>query len=286
MNDPALAVSRDSDAVLSWTERAALSVTGLVNRAPLLRAVSHFWNTRVVSRLVDVLSRGRLVIVGLEHLERLPADRGVLFAPNHRSFFDLFVVAKCAYDHVPGYERLYFPVRSSFWYDRWLGLALNALATGCSMYPPVFRPAEKRAVTRTGLEFLARELRRPGTLSGMHPEGTRGKGGDPYELLPPERGFGRVALSGRPSVVPVFINGLSNSITSEIRAAWSRDPPKIFVLFGPPIALPDAALLDVERLRTQIEVGRLALREIEKLAANERLLSRSCRSQPGQKLAR
>jgi 1-acyl-sn-glycerol-3-phosphate acyltransferase len=214
-----------------------------------------------------------LVVSGAHHLEGLPADRGVLLAPNHRSFFDLFVATRVAYGQIGSCSRLYFPVRSSFWYDSIAGLVVNVVATGCTMYPPVFRAPHKRPVTRAGLDFLASELRLPGTLAGMHPEGKRSRGADPYALLPPEGGFGRVVLLARPSVVPVFIDGLGNSLIQEARRALSGSCSPIRVVFGPPLDLGPCAALDPSRLRSQIEVGQRALACIGQLGETARALA-------------
>jgi 1-acyl-sn-glycerol-3-phosphate acyltransferase len=260
-------------AALSRVERTSLTCARALNRSPRARRWRFAWSTQVVRALVDLLSSKRLVVAGSEHLSRLPADRGILLAPNHRSFFDLFVAARVAYARIGACNRLYFPVRSSFWYDSLAGLAVNVFATGCSMYPPIFRPAGKRAVTRAGLDFLASELRRPGTLAGMHPEGTRGRGSDPYLLLPPEGGFGRVVLLARPSVVPVFVDGLGNSLLTEARRALSGARAPIRILFGAPLELSAAEDVDPSRLRAQIEIGRRALASIGELAEAARTLA-------------
>jgi 1-acyl-sn-glycerol-3-phosphate acyltransferase len=265
-------VSARERSALSRVERVTLSIARWLNRPSRLRLGLHLWSTRVVRALVDLLSSGRLLVAGTEHLARLPADRGVLLAPNHRSFFDLFVAARIAYGELPGCRRLYFPVRSNFWYESALGLAVNVVATGCTMYPPIFRAPSKRPVTRAGLDFLASELRRPGTLAGMHPEGTRGKGADPSLLLPPEAGFGRVVLSARPSVVPVFIDGLGNSVCREAGRALRGSRP-IRVVFGAPLALAAEGELDPSRLRSQIEIGREVLERIGRLAERARSLA-------------
>ncbi len=251
---------------LSYVERATLAVARGLHRSPHGRRWGFTWSTLLVRMLVDALSSERLVVLGTEHLARLPADRGILLAPNHRSFFDLFVAARVAYDHVGSCNRLYFPVRSRFWYDSFAGLAVNVLATGCSMYPPIFRPPPKRSVTRAGLDFLAAELRKPGTLAGMHPEGTRSRGTDPCALLPPEGSFGRVVLLARPSVVPVFVDGLSNSLFAEARRALAGKNAPIRVVFGPPLTLGDGSAVDPSGLRAQIEIGRRALEGVAELA--------------------
>ena len=52
----------------------------------------------------------------------------------------------------------------------------------------------------------------------MHPEGTRGKGPDPYEFLPAQPGVGKLALVAQPIVIPAFILGLGNNIVEDIRS--------------------------------------------------------------------
>jgi len=61
-----------------------------------------------------------------------------------------------------------------------------------AMYPPIFRERSRAALNLVGLDELAWLLRRGGTFLGIHPEGTRGKGDDPYTLLPAQPGVGRI----------------------------------------------------------------------------------------------
>ena len=56
----------------------------------------------------------------------------------------------------------------------------------------------------------------------MHPEGTRGKGPDPYELLPAQPGVGKLALVGKPVVIPAFILGLGNDIVEDVRLNFTQ----------------------------------------------------------------
>jgi 1-acyl-sn-glycerol-3-phosphate acyltransferase len=72
---------------------------------------------------------------------------------------------------------------------------------------------------------------------GFHPEGTRNKGPDPYQLLPAQPGAGEVALKSRPLVVvPAFVTGLTNKLGHEIAANLrGRDP--IVAVYGEPIDL-------------------------------------------------
>ena len=161
-------------------------------------------------------------------------------------------------------------MRSTFWYDHPLGLLTNAMVSGMSMYPPIYREVEKRSVTRLGLDFLAAELQRPGTLVGIHPEGTRNKGDDPYDLLPAEQGFGRVVLSARPIVLPVFINGMANDFIHECRSTLDGSGMPIIMSFGPPVEFGEMLEADPQRLRAQVAIGRRVLEEIAALGSIER----------------
>ena len=191
--------------------------------------------------LVLWLALGRRIrIHGGEALRGVPRDASLVFVVNHRSFFDLFCLV-WVLRRAGLRQRLLFPVRSEFFYDHPLGLLLNLLVAGMSMFPPLFRHGRKRALNERSLERCLAELRRPGTALGFHPEGTRGRGPDPFSLLPPRPGVGRVVL-GAPGVrvVPVFLLGLGNSVCAEVWRNWrfaSRHP--VHVSFGPDVAFED-----------------------------------------------
>lgn len=116
---------------------------------------------------------------------------------------------------------------------------------------------------------MAERLKSPKTLVGIHPEGTRNKGGDPYELLPPEPGFGRVALYARPIVIPIFINGLSNNPVDEISQNFGSKRP-VIVVYGDPIDFSEFGDADLRLFRNQVKAGRKVLSEVAKLGKIER----------------
>jgi 1-acyl-sn-glycerol-3-phosphate acyltransferase len=261
-----------SDASLSRVERFALRFAELANDDPrgkwlqsrFLRGVSYVWVRAGIAR--------RIFVEGLEDLMALRPDGGVMLVSNHRSFFDQYaMLLACYMGPVAWAKHLYFPVRSNFFYDRPLGVAINALIAGGAMYPPIYRQAERRALNDEALDRMVEIVRQPGNVLGMHPEGTRGKGPDPYTFLPAQPGVGKLALVARPMVIPAFIHGLGNDALDDIRANFGRQARTsraIIVVFGAPIDYTD---LQAEKPRPtlykkcadrfMVEVAALAKRE-------------------------
>lgn len=268
---PLATVEQQSDtAALSRLERFSLSVCKFVNERPQYKRFAQSYNLAISRRWMTLVSERRIHLIGTEVLRALEPDRGVLLAANHRSFFDMYMILTYLVRNATFCRQVYFPVRSSFWYDNVIGLGINAVVSGMAMYPPVFREPEKRGVSRAGLDFLAEQLRHPGNIVGMHPEGTRSKHEDPYELLPPERGFGRVVLQSQPIVLPIFINGMGNDLAKECWGTMTRKGKPIIIAFGEPVDLQDLYGGDFTRLRSQMEVGKRVLGKIADLAATER----------------
>src|SRR5690606_32986286 len=84
---------------------------------------------------------------------------------------------------------------------------------------------------------LTRFLADPDVIVGMHPEGTRNKGDDPYALLPAQPGVGQIVLHARPIVVPMFINGLSNDFVRDViktHRPGTRLTDPVIAVFGEP----------------------------------------------------
>jgi 1-acyl-sn-glycerol-3-phosphate acyltransferase len=153
---------------------------------------------------------------------------------NHRSFFDLYVtMAELVAHGLP--HRILFPVRSNFFYDHPLGPFVNGAMSFFAMYPPIFRDRKRAALNLASLDELAALLRRGGFFVGIHPEGTRNKGDDPYALLPGQSGVGRVIRKARVPVVPVFVNGLVNDFVQQVRDGLTHRGTPIHVVFGAPI---------------------------------------------------
>jgi 1-acyl-sn-glycerol-3-phosphate acyltransferase len=231
--------TREQLAVLDTTERISFRVAEFA--ADRLAAPAEWWNRLFMGGTIWACGGRRLHVHGLEHLAKFDRTSTVLLVANHRSFFDFFVISAVLFWKSPLSKRIFFPVRSTFFYDHPLGTLVNATMSGLRMYPPILREREKAAFNKWSLARCVEALDTPGTVMGIHPEGTRGKGPDPYELLPAQPGVGKVALEAkRAHVVPVFVLGMSNSLGREFAWNWgSPEQHPIHVSFGRAIDLSD-----------------------------------------------
>jgi glycerol-3-phosphate dehydrogenase (NAD(P)+) len=154
----------------------------------------------------------RLSRIGREHL---PESGPVIFAANHRSFLDPFVIATIA--RRPMY---YVAKRELFEIHPFISWWLNALGAF-----PVNRGSADEEMVETAKTILAR-----GDSVLIFPEGTRIR---PGALGRPKRGVGRLALETGAPVVPVAIFG-----TEAIRKKWRIRPHKVRVRVGGPLTFP------------------------------------------------
>ncbi|HVK86221.1 MAG TPA: lysophospholipid acyltransferase family protein [Kofleriaceae bacterium] len=231
------------DAPLSRIEKLALRFGELANEDPrgkwlqsrFLRGVSYIW--------VRAALANRMLVEGLEDLMQLRPQTGVMLVSNHRSFFDQYaMLLACYMGPVPWSRHLYFPVRSNFFYDQPLGIVVNAAIAAGAMYPPIYRQAERRALNDEALDRMVDIVKQPGNVLGMHPEGTRGKGDDPYTFLPAQPGVGKLALIAQPMVVPAFTLGLGNDIVTDVRSNFTKEARRsaaVISVFGPPVDYTD-----------------------------------------------
>ena len=156
--------------------------------------------------------------------------RNFIVVANHRSYFDLFVISMVLFRHGLR-RRMLFPVRANFFYTHPLGFFVNGIMSFWSMYPPLFRDRKRASLNRTALSELSWSLLNTRVGVGLHPEGTRNKGDDPYQLLRAQSGVRRVIHETRATVIPVFINGLSNSFRGQLRRNRRKNGPPVFVVF-------------------------------------------------------
>ena len=238
-------MSANSLPELTTVESLACRIMELANErvAPkwlqykFLRTISQAWVYRTMHR--------RMFVDGIDKIVGLNPDRGVVLASNHRTFFDQYVGMLGMYEAgVTWTRKIFFPVRSNFFYEHPVGVALNLFVAGGVMFPPIFREASKPSINRQSVDRLVAYLQEPGTLVGVHPEGTRGKGDDPYELLRAQPGIGEIILKSKAIVLPLFLNGLSNDFVGQVRKNYqsgirNRDP--IIACFGDPVDYSDFA---------------------------------------------
>lgn len=238
--------TKDQLSTLTPLERTAFEIGDFWSRYLVVPA--KVWNTVFMGFLLWATSSRRLHVHGLQHLARFRAPERVLIVCNHRTFFDFFVITRIVYFQTKLSHRILFPVRSSFFYDHPLGPLVNAAMSGMRMFPPVMRTENVRR-RATFNEYSVRrsieELSAPGTVMGLHPEGTRNKHADPYKLLRARAGVGRIAL-GSPGarVIPAFILGMGNSLQQEFASNVFRpEDTRIDCLFGPEVLLDDLRML-------------------------------------------
>ena len=239
-------MSRDhylQTAGLSLTERRIAGLCEYINEHSRPKRVQTQF-LRVFGRRFVRFSTGNLVNVrGMEHAHHLNPSGGVLLCSNHRSFYDMYVITAMLIHHRVSWIRdLFFPVRSDFFYERWTGLLVNLAIGGGSMYPPIFRDRARADLNKLSVSRVAELLHKPGVVVGMHPEGTRGKGPDPYELLRAQPGVGQMALQGEAPVVPIWINGMISDFAKQFMSNFrsgERRGQTIDVVFGPPVELSD-----------------------------------------------
>lgn len=219
---------------LSWIERLNIRFIRKTFEVRWLNALL-MWCQRVPGVFwVHHCTKHIRHVVGLDRISDIAATEGVILVSNHRSFFDMFVVNMLLYRH--GFrQRLLFPVRSNFFYDHLLGFFVNGIMSWFSMYPPIFRDRKRLSLNHTAFSELARAIKLSRRGAGIHPEGRRNLGDDPYALLPAQAGVGRLIHLSRARVFPIFINGLGNDLVRQVKGNFTKDGTPIVVVFGAPI---------------------------------------------------
>jgi 1-acyl-sn-glycerol-3-phosphate acyltransferase len=268
-------------AELTRIERLAVALGKLANERPLGKRLQTSWMRTASWWWIRPTLIRRVYTEGLERLHDLRPERGTLLAANHRSFFDQYAILLAMWTtRVPWARDITFPVRSNFFYEHPLGLFVNAFVVGGAMYPPIFRQKERTKLNDESLEAVVRILQQPQQVVGVHPEGTRGKGPDPYQLLPAQPGVGKIALYAQPMVLPVFVNGLSNDFLGDVRDGYTKDIRRkrpVIIVYGTPIDMSD---LYAQKPRPTLykKASDRFMAEIAKLGVRERELRAQCAS--------
>jgi 1-acyl-sn-glycerol-3-phosphate acyltransferase len=153
----------------------------------------------------------RLRRSGMEHV---PRSGPVIFAANHRSFLDPFVIGTLTRRpvyYVAKKELFRHPVGA------WLLSRLGAF--------PIDRGAGDHRAMDTARLILER-----GDCVVIFPEGTRTR---PGPLGIPPRGVGRLALQTGAPVVPIAVHG-----TESARRGWRIRPHRVSIRCGAPLRFP------------------------------------------------
>ncbi len=258
-------------ATLDGFERVAFEIADQVNRHPSLKRASHAFLRSIGRTWVRESTKNLLHLRGEEVLSKLDPDRGVFLVANHRSFFDFYVIASVALRHAPWIERMYFPVRANFFYERPLGVFVNAIMSAMAMYPPVMREGPKRAFNQYTVDVIAELVRERGTIVGFHPEGTRNRGDNPYELLSANVGTGSIVHQARPIVLPVFTLGLINDFPRQVRSNFDGTGAPVTMIFGEPLDLERFYEMPA-RLRTYKELAEHIRDALTELGQRERAM--------------
>lgn len=224
---------------------------------------------RVGATWIDVSTSRLRRVHGAERLPYLDPAKSFVCVSNHRSFFDMYVITSWLVSTGRLRQRILFPVRSNFFYDTVPGFFVNGVMSFFAMYPPIFRERARAALNLTSLDELTWILDRGGTFTGIHPEGTRGTGPDPYELLPAKSGVGRILHGTQATVLPVFVNGLCNDIVRQVRSNFDGTGETIHIVFGEPVELSELRALP-SAPRTHKLIAERCLQAIGALGEEER----------------
>ncbi len=255
--------------LLTRQERLWFELADTVNRTPLTRRLTQVLQRSLGRGWVRASTKNLSRIYDQHNLHALHPDRGVLFVCNHRSFFDFYVVAANLYEQCPWLERMFFPVRSNFFYDSALGTFVNVTMSMWAMFPPILRDSRRKEFNQYSVAFVEEALQHRGTVVGYHPEGTRSKSDDPYTLLPAQPGVGAIVHQARPIVVPVFILGLINDLPRQIRSNFDGSGQPVNIVFGPALDLSAYHTMPAESA-TYRAISETICAEITRLGALER----------------
>lgn len=224
---------------LKLTERLGATIGARIASGGVPRALATLWQDHAAVPVLNLTINDRLHTHGLDNL---PRGESFILAANHRTWFDLYAVLLAIWRHFDQPPHLYCPVRSTFFYERLTGIALNLAVSGNAMYPPIFRDERGRSLNHHAVELAADLLRTdPRCVLAIHPEGRRGKDPDPYTFLEARPGVGRIALRAQRPIVPLFVAGLPPTFPALVKERASGRGQPVRVTLGPPIALDDLA---------------------------------------------
>ncbi|MEW6387375.1 MAG: lysophospholipid acyltransferase family protein [Thermodesulfobacteriota bacterium] len=172
------------------------------------------------------------ITVQVQGLEHLTPGQTYVFAANHRSQFDIFVLLAV----LPG--NFLWVAKKSLFRIPVFGQALTRMGS-------IAIDRENLSEAIRGLNQATRTVQ-AGTSMIIFPEGTRANS---RELLPFKKGVFIMALKARQPVVPVSING---TLAIQPRATLRLRPGPVQVVISPPINPRDYSLKRKEELMNAV----------------------------------
>ncbi|OGU01080.1 MAG: hypothetical protein A2W29_03885 [Gemmatimonadetes bacterium RBG_16_66_8] len=167
----------------------------------------------------------------LHGLERVPFGKPVVFAANHQSWFDIFLVLAA----LPGSIR--FVAKKELRSVPILGRAMREAGH-------IYIDRQNRQAAFGAYEEAAADIR-AGLSAVIFPEGTRSRTG---ELLPFKKGPFVLAIAAGVPIVPAYCAG---TFTLMPKGSARLVPHPIALLFGPPIPTAGLGYDDRERLMNE-----------------------------------
>ena len=255
------APSEEELSQLRGFEKIAFAIADKANRDPLWKRYGHRFLDSVGKMWVYVSTNNLTRVDGLQHVRDIDRSRGVVFVCNHLTMFDFYVISSVVLRSTDWVKQMFFPVRSSYFYERPDGVLVNAIMSAMAMYPPVLRDKDRKSFNRYTVDFITEAAATPGTLIGYHPEGTRNKTAEPYTLLPASTGIGEIIYHARPVVIPTFIIGLQSDLATQVRSNFDGTGQPVTITFGAPIDLADRCNMPAgpETYRAMAEYLRLSI---------------------------
>jgi 1-acyl-sn-glycerol-3-phosphate acyltransferase len=257
--------------LLSRTERVAVRLGDFVAKHCKMGAT--LWNLCVITPLVWLAIGLRLDAHGLASLRTYGSRVPLVLVANHRSRYDFFAITAVVRVYGGLLRHFLFPIRSSYFYDHPLGVVLNFFSAGMGMFPPLFREPSRRALNVWSLSRCTEELQRLRRVIGIHPEGTRNRGEDPYDLAEPKPGVGKIVLEAPGArVVPVFIIGIGDNPLAELFYNLRPGRHPVRILFGDEVGVEDLRA-EGSRPMTQKRATERCMAALRALAADARALA-------------
>lgn len=264
---------------LTLRERTILRFLHALNTRPLLKRLGQIWAHTAFNWFGWWFFNRVMVVTHPERLTAVKPETPLVLLANHRTFWDMFVLSLIQYRMTRHFRAAYFPVRSSFFYEKFIGVFVNLLFSGGAMYPPIFKDRRRGRLNLLMMEHIAQLAGRPRVVVGFHPEGTRNRDASPYELLPGRSGTGRLILAAWKNgarILPVFMHELDPWLPRQL---WNnlRRLTSLNVIIGEPLDLADLAN-EPANAATFNAVTALTMERLAALASEERDLRASSTS--------